>query len=116
MFQLDQQGPPGMPEWASYLIQLGSWVAERSKRTQGRTTVAISLPRLEYSALLVSMGILTEGVEMAPQMSATDRWKMLVGRNVRFDEKGLKRVVKLEKVQDDPPTWKVFVSNTKKQT
>jgi hypothetical protein len=115
MFQLDQQEPSEMPEWASYLIQLGSWVAERSKRAQGRMTVAVSLPRLEYSALLVSMGVLTQGVEAVPQMSAAARWKMLIGRNVRFDEKGLKRVGKLEEVTDDPPALKILVRHTQEK-
>lgn len=109
LFGLEEQAGSPLPGWAGYLIQVGAWFGSHSRESATKITVALSMPRVDYGAALLSLGVLTGDIKGVPELDAAERWELFVGRNVRFDDKDAKKVGKLEAVFKNPPALRILV-------
>lgn len=70
------------PEWARYLVRVGWHVAEHDRNNP--LTVAVSLPRIDFAAAFLSLGIALATVAKTAAATGVDGWRALVGRRVKY--------------------------------
>src|SRR5262249_39381986 len=89
-------------EWATTLIAFGQFVVEsKQSAISRRSTLALCLPRIDFAAAFLAIGVIKGSNQGKPARDQLDRLEKLKGCWVSFVEDGRTKVGLLEKVPDD---------------
>ena len=94
--------------WIKGFVEIGHQFAKLSKsNTEKKFTLALCLPRIEYAALTICLGILKERYSYEPPASDEIRLKKLVGQWVTYETKNDKTIVGILEYDEDSQYFKV---------
>lgn len=107
-----------LPKWPIALANLGKAVFTASE--DGKLpplTIALCLPRLDFAAMFIGVGIISKYLAVAPSQSEENRIKDLIGRSVIFELGNGKKIGGRLEYCEDSHRYKVCeYVKTKKKT
>ena len=96
-------GGRALPDWAIWLVELGSWLRARSDEPMA-PVIAISVPTRRLAAVLVAAGAHDAGVRLFAPVSVGQALELIAGwgegANVAFDFRGNRREGSIVTVTD----------------
>jgi hypothetical protein len=91
-----------LPAWAEALVVLGfSYARVLEDHSQCKATLAICLPRIEFAALFIALGMIRWKVSRSSEKEGLERLRSMLGTWVYFEVHGHRKVGRLEDVPEN---------------